>query len=101
MLLNEADAKALTEKILSFVTAADATVSVGSDKLSHLRFAGNNFLTSGTRVGRSANVTVWIDGKSGSASTNELLTSLATPAAVVAPNGPLPPPRIAFAVARN
>ena len=71
MLLNEADAKALTEKILSFVTAADATVSVGSDKLSHLRFAGNNFLTSGTRVGRSANITVWIDGKRGSASTND------------------------------
>src|SRR5687768_18342644 len=71
MLLNEADARALTEKILSFVTAADATVGVGSDKLSHLRFAANNILTSGTRISRSANVTVWIDGKRGSASTND------------------------------
>ena len=71
MLLNESDAKALTDKILSYVTASDATVSVGSDKLSHLRFAGNNFLTSGTRIGRTANVTVWIDGKRGSASTND------------------------------
>src|SRR5688572_27801658 len=71
MLLNEKDAKALTDKILSFVTASDATVGVGSDKVSHLRFAANNFLTSGTRSGRSANVTVWIDGKRGSASTND------------------------------
>jgi predicted Zn-dependent protease len=71
MLLNESDAKALTEKILSYVTAGDASVGVGSDKLSHLRFAGNNFLTSGTRVSRSANVTVWIDGKRGAASTND------------------------------
>lgn len=72
MLLNEADAKALTEKILSLVTADDATVGVGSDKLSHLRFARNNFLTSGTRLSRSANVTVWIDKKRGSASTNDV-----------------------------
>ena len=71
MLLNESDAKALTEKILSYVTATDASVNVSSDKLSHLRFAGNNFLTSGTRVSRGASVTVWIDGKRGSASTND------------------------------
>lgn len=71
MLLNETDAKALTDKILSYVTAGDATATVGSDKLSHLRFANNNFLTSGTRLGRGANVTVWIDGKRGSASTND------------------------------
>ena len=71
MLLTESDAKALTDKILSYVTATDATVGVGSDKVSHLRFAGNNFLTSGARLGRSANVTVWIDGKRGSASTND------------------------------
>jgi len=71
MLLSESDAKALTDKILSFVTAADTVANVGSDKLSHLRFANNNFLTSGSRIGRSANVTVWIDGKRGSASTND------------------------------
>ncbi len=72
MLLTETEAKAFTDKILSYVTAADASVGVGSDKLSHLRFAGNNFLTSGQRVSRGANVTVWIDGKRGSSSTNDL-----------------------------
>lgn len=72
MLLTETEAKAFTDKILSYVTAADASVGVGSDKLSHLRFAGNNFLTSGQRVSRGANVTVWIDCKRGSSSTNDL-----------------------------
>ena len=72
MLLNENEAKAFTDKILSYVTAADASVGVSSDKLSHLRFAGNNFLTSGQRISRGANVTVWIDGKRGSSSTNDL-----------------------------
>jgi predicted Zn-dependent protease len=72
MLLTESDAKAITAKILSYVTGADATASVNSDKLSHLRFAHNNLLTSGQRVSRAASVTVWIDGKRGSASTNDL-----------------------------
>lgn len=93
MLLNETDAKALTDKILSYVTAGDATVSVGSDKLSHLRFAGNNFLTSGTRVARSANVTVWIDGKRGAASTNDTddasLKSMVEQAEKIARNAPV------------
>src|SRR5215204_212607 len=93
MLLNEADAKALTEKILSFVTATDATVSVGSDKLSHLRFAGNNILTSGTRVARSANVTVWIEGKRGSSSTNDTddasLKAMVEQAEKIARNAPV------------
>ena len=71
-LLNENEAKAFTDKILSFVKADDATASVNSDKLSHLRFANNDFLTSGQRISRSANVTVWIDGKRGSAATNDL-----------------------------
>ena len=93
MLLNESDAKALTDKILSFVTAGDATVGVGGDKLSHLRFAGNNFLTSGTRLSRSANVTVWIDGKRGSASTNDTddasLKAMVEEAEKIARNAPL------------
>jgi predicted Zn-dependent protease len=72
MLLTESDAKAITAKILSYATGADATASVDSDKLSHLRFAHNNFLTSGQRVSRGASVTVWIDGKRGSSSTNDL-----------------------------
>lgn len=72
MLLTEKETKELSEKILSYVKADDAVAGVGSDKLSHLRFAGNNILTSGTRVSRSANVTVWIGGKRGGASTNDL-----------------------------
>ena len=71
-LLNENEAKAFTDRILTYVKADDATASVNSDKLSHLRFANNDFLTSGQRVSRSANVTVWIDGKRGSAATNDL-----------------------------
>ncbi|MEQ1764792.1 MAG: TldD/PmbA family protein [Pyrinomonadaceae bacterium] len=72
MLLTEQETKAFTEKILSYVKADDASASVGSDKLSHLRFAGNNILTSGTRVSRSANVTVWVQGRRGASSTNDL-----------------------------
>ncbi len=71
MLLTEKDAKALTDKILAYVTADDATASVSSDKHSHLRFANNNVLTSGSRTSRGANVTLWIEGKRGSASTND------------------------------
>ena len=71
MLLDDKASKTLTDKILSFVKADDATASVGSNKLSHLRFAGNNVLTSGTRLGRSASVTVWLEGKRGAASTSD------------------------------
>ena len=72
MLLTEQEVKALTDKILSYVTADDATASVGSNKQSHLRFAANNVLTSGTREALSANVTVWIGGRRGASSTNDL-----------------------------
>lgn len=72
MLLTEQETRALTAKIIGYVKADDAIASVGSDKLSHLRFADNNILTSGSRIGRSANVTVWIDGRRGTASTNDL-----------------------------
>ncbi len=70
MLLSEKETKQLTDKILSFVTADDAEVSVRSNKNSHLRFAGNAFLTSGNTVGKSAGITVWIEGKRGSSSTS-------------------------------
>lgn len=72
MLFTEQDVKTLTSKILSMVKADDASVNVGSNRQSHLRFAGNNVLTSGMREGRSASVTLWIGGKRGSASTNDL-----------------------------
>lgn len=72
MLVNEKEAKAITDKLLSFVKADDASVAVSSDKLSHLRFAGNGFLTSGQRTGSGATVTVWIQGRRGASSTNDL-----------------------------
>lgn len=72
MLLTEQETKTLTEKILSLTNADDAVASVGSNKQSHLRFAANNVLTSGSRIGLNAGVVVWIGGKRGSASTNDL-----------------------------
>jgi len=72
MLLTEKEARTVTDKMLSFVKANDATVSVSSEDASHIRFAENSFLTSGKRENRGANVTVWIEGKRGSSSTNDL-----------------------------
>ena len=71
MLLNEKEAKKITDKILSFVKADDAQVSVSSEKYSHLRFARNAFLTSGNTVERGASITVWVDKKRGSSSTTD------------------------------
>lgn len=72
MLLTEQEARALTEKLLSYVKADDAVVTVGSENYSHLRFAANGFTTSGARENTTANVVVWIDKKRGSSSTNEV-----------------------------
>ena len=72
MLLTEKDARAICEKLLSYVKADDANVSVNSDNFGHLRFAGNAFTTSGARENVTVNVTVWIDKKRGAASTNEI-----------------------------
>jgi len=72
MLFTEQEVKTLTSKILSMTTADDASAGVGSNKQSHLRFAGNNVLTSGMRETRNANIVVWIGGRRGSASTNDL-----------------------------
>lgn len=93
MLLTEKEARQYTEKILSLVKADDASASINSDKLSHLRFAANSFLTSGQRESRSANVTVWIDGKRGSASTNDIddasLKAMVEEAEKIARNAPV------------
>ncbi len=72
MLFTEQEVKDLTGRILAMTSADDATAAVGSNKQTHLRFAGNNVLTSGSREGRNANITLWIGGKRGSASTNDL-----------------------------
>ncbi len=72
MLLSEKEAKAVGEKLLSYVKGDDAEVSVRSSDDSHLRFAANAVTTSGRREDVEVGVTVWIDQKKGSASTNEL-----------------------------
>lgn len=72
MLLTEKEARAITEKMLGYTKADDASVSVTSENYSHLRFAANSFLTSGRRENMSANIVVWINKKRGAASTNDL-----------------------------
>jgi predicted Zn-dependent protease len=71
MMLTERESRRLCEKILDYTKAEDAVVNVSSDSLSHLRFAGNAFTTSGTRNSAGVQVTVWNDRKRGSASTSE------------------------------
>ncbi len=72
MLLTESEARELTEKMLGYVKADDATVNVNSENYSHSRFAANAFTTSGARENTTVNITVWIDKKRGSATTNEI-----------------------------
>lgn len=72
MLLNEADAKQITQKLLSYVKADDAVVNVAGENYSHLRFAANSFTTSGARENTTVAVTVWIDKKRGASNTNSL-----------------------------
>ena len=72
MLLTETEARAICEKLLSYVKADDAVVGVNSENYGHLRFASNAFTTSGARENVSVAVTVWIGGRRGSANTNEI-----------------------------
>src|SRR5687768_16728648 len=72
MLLTEKEARELTDKLLGYVKADDASVNVSSENYSHLRFAANAFTTSGARENTTVGVTVWIDKKRGSSSTNEI-----------------------------
>jgi predicted Zn-dependent protease len=72
MLLTSEEAKRLTDRILGMVKADDAAVSVTSRIHRYLRFAANNFQTSGDRETRTASVTVWIDRRRGSATTSDL-----------------------------
>lgn len=72
MLLTEKEARAITEKMLGYTKADDASVTVTSENYSHLRFAANSFLTSGRRENMNANIVVWINRKRGAASTNDL-----------------------------
>jgi predicted Zn-dependent protease len=71
-MLSEKEARAICDTLLGHVSAADAEVAVTSSDESHLRFAANAFATSGRREDVSVGVTVWIDKKKGTASTNEI-----------------------------
>lgn len=71
-MLTEQDARRLAEKVLSFVTADDASVSVSSRIRSYLRFAANAPQTSGRAETVGADVTVWIGRQRGAASTSDL-----------------------------
>jgi predicted Zn-dependent protease len=72
MLLTEQEARAICEKLLSYMKADDAVVAINSENYGHLRFAQNSFTTSGARENATVSVTVWINNKRGAASTNEL-----------------------------
>jgi predicted Zn-dependent protease len=72
MLLTEKEARAICEKLLSYVKADDASVGVNNENYGHLRFAQNAFTTSGARENVNVGVTVWIGNKRGAASTNEI-----------------------------
>src|SRR2546422_11485297 len=72
MLLSEQEAKAICQKLLDYVKADDATVSVESENYQHVRFAANNFTTSGRREKVEASVTQWLKHKKGAAQTNEM-----------------------------
>ncbi len=71
-MLSEKESRAIAEKVLGHVKADDAQLHVTSEHYSHLRFAANALATSGDRTDASVALTVWIDKKKGSASTNEM-----------------------------
>jgi len=72
MLLSEQEAKAICQKLLGYSKADDAVMVMQSEAFSHLRFAANTFTTSGRREDLEVSVTSWIEGKKGTASTNEI-----------------------------
>ncbi len=71
MLLGGKEAKTLCGEVLESVRADDAEVVIRNEDYSQLRFAANNFTTNGRREDLQVSVTVWVDGRKGSASGNE------------------------------
>ncbi|MEW6733490.1 MAG: TldD/PmbA family protein [Acidobacteriota bacterium] len=72
MLLNEAEAKRLTERILPLVKADEARVEITVDSSAHTRFAANSVTTSGQVERASVSIEVRFGKRSGSADTTEL-----------------------------
>jgi predicted Zn-dependent protease len=69
--LSEKEARAICEKLLRATRADDALVNVSREEASYLRFAANTITECASREDRSVLVTVWIDRRRGSATTNE------------------------------
>ncbi len=72
MLLSEKEARSICDKLLGYVKADDANVTVNSQVYSHQRFAANAFTSNGRSEDTTVGVTVWINKKRGAASTNEV-----------------------------
>jgi len=72
MLISEKEARSICDKLLGYVKADDATISVNSEVYSHQRFAANAFTSNGRSEDTTAGVTVWINKKRSAASTNEV-----------------------------
>lgn len=72
MLLSEKEARSICDKLLGYVKADDAVVSVTNFVFSHQRFAANTFTSNGRSEDRTVGITVWINKKRGAASTSEM-----------------------------
>ena len=70
--LSEADARALTQRVLSFASADETRVNVNSGWSGNTRFAGNEITTSGGATNTVVTVTSTFGKRRASASTNVL-----------------------------
>lgn len=75
MLFTETESRAISRKVLGFIKADDARVTVDSRSHSYLRFAANSFQTSGNADNLGVTVRAWISRKRGEAFTNDLSDS--------------------------
>jgi predicted Zn-dependent protease len=72
MLFTESESRGITQKVMGFVKADDAVITVNSGSHSYLRFAANSFQTSGNADNLGVTVRAWIARKRGEAFTNDL-----------------------------
>jgi predicted Zn-dependent protease len=72
MMMSEADARTLAQKILGLSKAGACTVSIGGGEGKHVRFAQNRATTSGAPSSRSVSVESSYGQRSGSASGSDL-----------------------------
>ena len=72
MILNEADAQAITTRIMAFSKANSCTVSIGGYENRHIRYAQNMATTNGSPSGIEISVESHFGKRVGSASSNDL-----------------------------